>query len=118
MQYKIYFHHIVETLPDIGDDEMPTGNQLLAEEDWSFLKNKNLEVKFLESYTVKERDNLEQLNFECLLNYEAESDEQAIKMVDKVLRKNGFEAVDVFYITKNIFNIGFVYAPTIYSRGV
>lgn len=103
MKYAIYFHNTSETTPDIDEvkstgEYKPTGHQLWYLEDFEWLLNKKLTVRFLEDYKYEIRNDLLEMHFECWLEFEAKTDKEAINKAQKVLNKNGFDWVSIFYL--------------------
>lgn len=111
--YTIYFHIQINTLEDIDSDDMPNGNYIWDEEQFSQFLNANLKVRFLPDTKINEalnedfsynNDQPATYDFECWLDFKAENDKQAKDMVDKVLADYGFDWVSVYYlIERTIF---------------
>lgn len=101
------------TLPDLDSKtDQPNGEQLLGEEDWRWIENSNLTIKFIESFTYEEMDNKEELHFECWLDFDAEDDTKAIKKFEKVLDENGFDWIQVCFLLEKYTN------RKVYSVGI
>ena len=100
--YTIYFHDFIETAQELDYDQkkkdyVPNGNETLMEDDYNRFLNPALKIRFLESWKDKFRD-ITQIFVECWLSFYAEDDKEAISKVNKILEKNGFEWVCVYYL--------------------
>lgn len=99
MNYQIYFHHIVQTCNEIDDDENEIeGNPYLNMDDLYPMFDKDITIRLMDEYGDKKTFPAYEWHFECWLDFEATSDEEAIVIHEKVLKDHDLEWVSVYFI--------------------